>query len=119
MDRPWLPLKDFVERNILIDHSYCQKRLAGLAQDPLLTSMARDNTFLRLLNLWRPSENLKATRFDCRKVRLYVGIEGARTYGVTVVSREEAIPFFRNYAEEVKYFDNYQSFATCQAKQQP
>lgn len=86
------------------------KRALGMETDPLLSSMARDNTFLRMLNLWRRSENIKATRFDCRPVHLYVAIEGARTYGIRVVPREAALPFFRNYAQGVEYFDRYNHF---------
>ena len=49
-------------------------------RDPLLQSLENDNTFLRMLAHWRRSENIKATRFDCRPVALYAGIEGARLY---------------------------------------
>ena len=85
------------------------KNVLGIIHDPLLVSLKRDNTFLRMLNLWRRSENRKADRFKCRKVNLYSAIEGASKYGFTVVSKEEAEPFFRNYAK-VKYFKNLDHF---------
>ena len=58
--------------------------------DPLLTSLQKDNTFLRMLALWRYSENQKSNTFGCRPVRIYAGIEGSRYFGVKVVSEQSA-----------------------------
>lgn len=75
--------------------------------DPLLRSLERDNTFLRMLTSWRNAESRKATRFQCRPVSLYVGIEGTPTYGMTVVSRESAEEPYRDLAREVRVFEKY------------
>jgi hypothetical protein len=58
--------------------------------DPLLTSLKKDNTFLRMLALWRYSESQKANDFGCREIKIYAGVEGARYLGLRVVSSESA-----------------------------
>lgn len=50
--------------------------IMALPKDPLLESLQRDNTFLRMLQRWRLGEDEKAQRFGCRKVVLYAGVEG-------------------------------------------
>jgi hypothetical protein len=47
--------------------AFWQKRILVM-DDPLLTSLQTDNTFLRMLAYWRYSENGKASRFGCRPV---------------------------------------------------
>src|SRR5262249_33696821 len=37
-------------------------------RDPLLTSLERDNLFLRMLAMWRRAEDQKSQRFHCRAV---------------------------------------------------
>jgi len=61
-----------------------------LMPDPLLKSLATDNTFLRMLAYWRYSEDSKARRFMCRPVSFYAGLEGAKMDGIQVVSKESA-----------------------------
>ena len=61
-----------------------------LMRDPLLTSLQTDNTFLRMLAYWRYSESGKASHFGCRPVHFYAGLEGAKTDGVQVVSKDSA-----------------------------
>jgi len=53
--------------------------------DGLLSSLTRDNTFLRMLAHWRYSEHEKAKRFECRPVNIYMAREGASMYGIPVV----------------------------------
>jgi hypothetical protein len=76
-------------------------------RDPLLQSLGRDNTFLRMLASWRNAENVKANHFDCRPVNLYVGVEGSPMLGMTIVSKESAEEPYRNIAKEVKVFEGY------------
>jgi hypothetical protein len=82
------------------------KSMLGI-QDPLLRSLERDNTFVRMLASWRNAEDRKATRFDCRPVDLYVGVEGAPMLGMTIVSKESAEEPYKTLAQEVKFFDGY------------
>ena len=84
------------------------KHVLGMP-DPLLQSLALDNTFLRMLKRWRLAEDLKAQRFHCRPVHLYVGVEGkALAWGGilrhTIVSRESAEEPVRRLAQEIRYF---------------
>jgi pimeloyl-ACP methyl ester carboxylesterase len=67
-------------------------------RDPLLTSLVRDNTFLRMLAHWRYSEDIKATTFNCRPVRMYAGLEGASLHGVKIVSESTARFMEENYS---------------------
>lgn len=76
-------------------------------RDPLLQSLERDNTFLKMLTSWRNAEDRKATRFDCRPVNLYVGVEGAPMYGMTVVSKESAEEPYKRLAKKIKVFEGY------------
>jgi hypothetical protein len=76
-------------------------------RDPLLTSLERDNLFLRMLAMWRRAEVQKSQRFNCRRVNLYVGIEGASVYGIPVVSEESARRAYEGLAEEIKVFGTY------------
>lgn len=76
-------------------------------RDPLLTSLERDNLFLRMLAMWRRAEDQKSQRFHCRPVNLYVGIEGAPTFGLPVVSVESAGRPYRRLARQIKVFDTY------------
>lgn len=65
--------------------------------DPLLSSLQKDNTFLRMLNLWARQEDLKATKFRCRPVHLYAGIESKPLGPIQVVdaaSAQSALPDF-------------------------
>lgn len=66
-------------------------------RDPLLSSLQRDNTFLRMMNLWARQEDAKATKFRCRPVHLYAGIE-TKPLGpiqvVDVASAQRALPSF-------------------------
>lgn len=80
-----------------------------MPKDRLLESLKSDNTFLRMLQHWRRSENIKAARFHCRKVNLYVGIEGATTFGIKVVSRGDAQHTVKDFVDEdnVMYFPTY------------
>lgn len=82
-----------------------------LMHHPLLTSLQTDNTFLRMLAYWRYSENGKASRFGCRPVHFYAGLEGTQTDGVQVVSKELA-EFMRrgNMYAEYKTFPNLNHF---------
>ncbi|WP_160300609.1 putative lipase [Bradyrhizobium japonicum] len=72
--------------------SWLKERL-HMQRDPLLESLQRDNTFLRMLAHWRYSENLKATRFQCRRVHLYLAREGSTMYGVPVVPELDHFDF--------------------------
>lgn len=76
-------------------------------RDPLLTSLERDNLFLRMLAMWRRAEDQKSQRFHCRPVHLYVGIEGAPTLGIPVVSVESARRPYERLAIDIKVFDTY------------
>jgi hypothetical protein len=76
-------------------------------QDPLLRSLERDNTFVRMLASWRNAEDSKAKRFDCRAVNLYVGVEGASMHGMTIVSIDSARSPYRDLAKAVKLFEGY------------
>lgn len=72
------------------------KELLGM-RDPLLSSMQRDNTFLRMMNLWARQEDAKATKFRCRPVHLYAGIETQPLGPIQVVdvaSAQGALPSF-------------------------
>ena len=75
--------------------------------DPLLRSLERDNTFVRMLASWRNAEDRKATRFHCRPVNLYVGVEGAAMHGMTIVSLASAREPYKNLAKQVKVFEGY------------
>jgi hypothetical protein len=75
--------------------------------DPLLTSLERDNLFLRMLAMWRRAEDVKSRRFECRSVNLYVGIEGASVYGIPVVSEQSARKPYERLAREIKVFYLY------------
>ena len=113
------------------------KRLLG-TRDPLLSSLQRDNTFLRMMNLWARQEDAKATKFRCRPVRLYAGIE-TKALGpiqvVDVASAQSALPNFAvsrtfpfNHSEIAKprsksdepflWFLRIANFATCTLKRQ-
>jgi hypothetical protein len=76
-------------------------------EDPLLTSLKRDNLFLRMLAMWRRAEESKSVRFQCRPVHLFVGVEGASTFGVPVVSRASAEKPYKGFAQEIKTFPTY------------
>jgi len=76
-------------------------------QDRLLESLKKDNTFVRMLASWRNAEDRKATRFNCRPVNLYIGIEGARMRGMSIVPREAAEDPYKTLAKEVKFFEGY------------
>lgn len=78
--------------------------------DPLLSSLRRDNLFLRMLAMWRRAEDRKSQRFRCRSVNLYVGIEGASVYGIPVVSKQSATAPYEDLAKEIKVFDTYNHF---------
>ncbi|MBY3181026.1 hypothetical protein HFO24_04985 [Rhizobium laguerreae] len=82
------------------------KSMLGI-EDPLLKSLERDNTFVRMLASWRNAEDRKATRFYCRPVDLYVGVEGAPMHGMTIVSKESAEEPYKALAREVKFFEGY------------
>ena len=82
------------------------KNMLGM-QDPLLQSLERDNTFVRMLATWRNAETDKAARLQCRPVNLYVGVEGTSMYGMTIVSRESAARPYIGIANEVKLFAEY------------
>ncbi|MFN5029373.1 MAG: esterase/lipase family protein [Burkholderiales bacterium] len=43
--------------------------------DPLLSALAKDNTFLRMMRLWSSQTETKALMLRCRPVRLYAAIE--------------------------------------------
>jgi len=73
-------------------------------QDRLLESLRRDNTFLRMLAHWRYSENSKASRFECRPVKMFVGLEGAPMYTMRIVSASSA-QYFQSVGTETKRFD--------------
>ena len=75
--------------------------------DPLLTSLERDNLFLRMLAMWRRAEDQKSQRFHCREVNLYVGIEGASLYGIPVVSEQSATRPYERIAKDIKVFGTY------------
>jgi hypothetical protein len=86
------------------------KHVLGMP-DPLLQSLAHDNTFLRMLKRWRLAEDLKAQRFRCRPVHLYVGVEGRQLAwgGIirhTVVTRESAEEPVRRLAREIRFFED-------------
>jgi hypothetical protein len=82
------------------------KSVLGI-RDPLLRSLERDNTFVRMLASWRNAEDRKATRFHCRPVNLYVGVEGAAMHGMTIVPLASAEEPYKNLAKEVKLFEGY------------
>ncbi|HYN53623.1 MAG TPA: hypothetical protein VES38_02825 [Methylotenera sp.] len=72
------------------------KKLLGM-QDPLLSSLQRDNTFLRMMNLWGRQEDTKSTKFRCRPVHLYAGIETKPIGPIQIVdidSAQKALPNF-------------------------
>jgi hypothetical protein len=77
------------------------KKFLGM-KDPLLTSLKTDNTFLRMLAYWRYSEDGKASRFGCRPVHFYAALEGAKTRGIQVVSKESA-EFMKQGRIKVEY----------------
>lgn len=88
----------------LADVGSLLKSILGM-NDPLLKSLERDNTFLRMLAFWRRSENIKATRFHCRPVDLYVGVEGKRLFGLaTIVDRDSAVRPYARLARDVRFF---------------
>lgn len=67
------------------------KRWLGM-DDPLLSSLQRDNTFLRMLTYWKRAEISKAEHFGCRRVNLYVGLEGSFLLpGMSIVSHASAL----------------------------
>jgi triacylglycerol esterase/lipase EstA (alpha/beta hydrolase family) len=85
------------------------KRQLGM-RDPLLQSLERDNTFVRMLTHWRRSENVKAARFRCRRVALYAGIEGRRLFNfLTVVPERSAIKPLQelHLSGDFKWFPNH------------
>jgi hypothetical protein len=82
------------------------KRLLVMNDDPLLESLRKDNTFLRMLASWRRAEDRKARQFKCRPVHLYVGIEGGTVAGIQVVSRASAEAPYRDIAVS-RYFETY------------
>jgi len=82
------------------------KSMLGMP-DPLLRSLERDNTFVRMLASWRNAEDRKANRFNCRPVNLYVGVEGAAMNGMTIVPLDSAKEPYRNLAKQVKLFESY------------
>ena len=102
-----------VEGAILANFVLLVKEKLGGAE-PLLESLKKDNTFVRMLAHWQRSEDVKARRFDCRLVMLYAGVEGKPVFGIpgmTVVSREEALGTLRKFnsadASVFKYFESY------------
>ncbi len=77
-------------------------------EDPLLRSLQHDNTFLRMMTGYRRAERNKASRFECRPVHLYAGVEGARVLGLRIVPLESAVkPLQEIGAKEIKYFESY------------
>jgi hypothetical protein len=82
------------------------KNILGL-QDPLLESLQRDNTFVRMLAFWRNFENSKAASFQCRPLNLYVGVEGKPMYGMTVVSEEYAKKPYNSMTQGFRVFEEY------------
>src|SRR5262245_8770783 len=59
--------------------------------DPLLSALTSDNTFLRMLTYWKRAETSKAESFGCRRVALYVGLEGAWMAGMSIVDSTSAL----------------------------
>jgi hypothetical protein len=97
------------EGSYLANVGLIMKRFLHL-NDPLLTSMERDNLFLRMLAMWRRAEDQKSQRFNCRPVHLYVGIEGASVYGIPVVSEQSAKEPYERLAKKIKVFSTYDHF---------
>lgn len=94
------------------------------ASDPLLKSLQKDNTFLRMLLRWREAENAKATNFNCRPVHIYPAAEG-RIYpalGVVIVPNNSA-EAVKNIAFQgkIKLFENedHSSIAKPNSKEDP
>ena len=80
------------------------KEVLGIS-DPLLTSLAANNTFLRFLERWRQSEDRKAAEFHCRPVHLYAAVETKPMGTIQIVDVDEAVKPIRNLAVEIKKFD--------------
>lgn len=75
--------------------------------DPLLKSLEKDNTFLRMLQLWSRQEEYKSKNYECRPLRLYAGIETRSVIpGVQVVNSASAKAATKVRADvEVMEFD--------------
>lgn len=78
-----------------------------LMRDKLLTSLEKDNTFLRMMTVWRKAEHRKEIRFDCRPVNLYAAAEGAPLYGTIIVPKDSAQTPIEGLAREIKLFESY------------
>ena len=87
-------------------YTVLKDRLPGLANDPLLDSLAVNNTFLRMFRRWRVEENSKANRFHCRPVDLVVAVEKAPV-GPFVVVDESSASELRDIATEIRAFNGY------------
>jgi hypothetical protein len=85
------------------------KEKLGLT-DPLLKSLEKDNTFVRMLAYWRRAEDEKAARFRCRPVNLYVAVEGSILPYMSVVPPESAAKPYERLAKKIEYFNNYNHF---------
>jgi hypothetical protein len=75
-------------------------------EDRLLESLKLDNTFLRMMTLWRQREQVKAENWNCRPVNLYVAVEGKPTRGTMIVPKESAADPVGAFATEVKTFED-------------
>jgi hypothetical protein len=82
------------------------KWLLGM-DDPLLSSLERDNTFVRMLQYWKRAEISKGETFGCRPIKLYVGLEGSWLAGLSVVDESSALEPMHGMAHEHKSFPDY------------
>lgn len=65
------------------------KDMLGM-NDPLLESLKKDNTFLRMMNLWFNLRAYKTDRYGCRPPQLFVGVESKPMGPIQVVDTESA-----------------------------
>jgi hypothetical protein len=77
------------------------KSVLGM-NDPLLSSLQRDNTFLRMMTLWARQADVKSTNFHCRPVHLYAAIETKALGPMQIVdtaSARDSLPDFARFKE--------------------
>jgi hypothetical protein len=82
------------------------KDLIG-APDPLLESLKRDNTFLRMMNVWSRQEDAKGGRFQCRPVSFYAGIETKGVGPVQIVETNSAMSSMRMITQRREFSLNH------------
>jgi hypothetical protein len=79
--------------------------------DPLLESLTRDNTFLTMAAMWERDEDVKSTRFACRKMNLYAAIETKPMGPVQVVDTLSAMRALPGFAVKRTFSLNHSEIA--------